>query len=328
MAAENTFEYSEDERLSDNASNDESMEGAPSMETVAHPAWDESSDVEHEAAEVSLARENQAEGEALHQPISEEGTPNVPIAEKANSEILSDSEGALLRKSAADSESYRANVERYADYPDEPVYDDATLKAIREVKRNAWIRGGHVFFAVLFRPGTFWKHQSSHPVAIDIVFLHLILCIFVLTVLDGVAFGLKGYVDGALTDISWDSWHAFSRLLLWNFGLLGLIFVGSFVVACALSAAKLGFSYARALRFVAYGILPILLVGLVQWIPISYIGVIGCLLVWVPILLNLRCAMKYYLGIEPKSKPIVTLILALIVVGLSAFSICGEFVIL
>ena len=196
-------------------------------------------------------------------------------------------------------EKYEVSVVRYARYDDaQPGYAPEVVASIHYASRSAMWRFCTDFVAILARPSSFWKGQDAHPATL--LQLH-IPHLAILVVLRMAAF----LVGGSLRPD-----YAFSVLivqtLVQGFLIFLLVWSMSIAVAAAMTVSGAGFHLDRALRFVAYGITPLLFVGIVGVIPLPYLTQICDLLAMPWAFVTMGCAVLPYLHAKEKHAPILS----------------------
>ena len=194
---------------------------------------------------------------------------------------------------------YEVSVKHYARYDDSlPSYPPEVADNIRYASRNAFARFFIDFASVLARPSSFWKGQAAHPASLfNVYFPHLAL----LVVLRMAAFFIGGMLRaGSAPAALWVQTAAQGFLIFL------LVWIMALAVAATTAVSGAGFRFDRALRFVAYGITPMLFVGIVGVIPLPYLPQICDLLAMPWAFVTMGCALLPYLNVKPSHAPVLS----------------------
>ena len=178
----------------------------------------------------------------------------------------------------ASAPSARTRVRRVAtnahyDRASESGYDEQTQDNLRYAAQTPFARFLFDLVRILTRPSTFWKEQDAHPATIAQLHCpHLV----VLILLRAIALFVGELLQPGSEVLSILAHSLFQIVLMfisiWTLALL---------ISGILSLSGGGFHYERALRYVGYAVTPMLFVGIIQIIPLPWLG-IACDLLAMP----------------------------------------------
>ena len=170
---------------------------------------------------------------------------------------------------------YEVHVEQYAHYDrsGESGYDESMQDSLRYAAQTPFARFLFDLFKILTRPGTFWKEQDAHPASIgQLHFPHLVVLV-----------GLRAIAlfVGKLLQPESDAVSVLVHVLFQIVLMFVSIWTLALLISGILSLGGGGFHYERSLRYVGYAVTPMLFVGIIQIIPIPWMG-IACELLAMP----------------------------------------------
>ena len=192
---------------------------------------------------------------------------------------------------------YEVNVQHYAQYDKTETsgYSAETRKSLTYAARTPFARFFLDLGLILSRPSLFWRGQAEHPATLVQVHCPHLLVLIVLRTAAIILSGLfKSDQEISQVLVQAGTQALLIILLVWGLALLIVPLTGR------------GFRYDKAVRFVGYGITPILFVGIVSIIPVPYLGTICDLLAMPWAFVVLGAGMLPYLKLKPEHAPVLT----------------------
>ena len=142
------------------------------------------------------------------------------------------------------------------------VLDTATLE-----RRRRWGRFGKRLMMVLLRPGTFWERVKEEKISVgEMMWPHVLVMIAVRS--------LAGFIGNLLSDggsLGSAAASFFSSFVSW----LALVWVFAVIVGSLATTRGARVTGQAPLRFAAYGLAPLFVVGVFAAIPLPYVASIA-----------------------------------------------------
>lgn len=214
-----------------------------------------------EVKEGQVAGQDRESGGVLDAAVLENETPETPDAgvdqDKVESCIDTKENGGGSHV------HYAVNVKKYADYSGvHEFYSDDEKSNLRYAGKTPFARFCSDLFYVLTRPSAFWRSQERHPATTgQLIFPHLT----VLICLRGLALFASSLMRAEAV-----VYQSLVQVLAQEFLIFVLVFVLALLISALTALTGGGFSYERSVRFVGYGITPLIFVGIVSIIPLPY----------------------------------------------------------
>lgn len=197
---------------------------------------------------------------------------------------------------------YESEVSHYARYDKlDSGYSEATRNSLIYASQTPFKRFFGDLVMVLTRPGAFWKAQDEHPATTSQLYWpHLTVLVLLRTaaIMGGGAF------QHALNDIP------LGQLILMAGIQALMIYILVWILALLISGIStlsgIGFQFDRAQRFVGYSLTPILVVGILSLIPLSYVDTICDLIAMPWAFLVMGSGVLPYLKLKSEQGPVLT----------------------
>lgn len=199
----------------------------------------------------------------------------------------------------AETARYEVNVTNYAHYEKhDEVYTPETKKCLSYAARTPFVRFFLDFAAILAHPAAFWRGQDLHPATLgQLHWPHLTLLILLRTI--AVFIGGILQPDPAIHQVII---QAVTQGLL----IFLLTWAMALIVAGISALSGGGFHYDKALRFVGYGITPLLFAGLIGIIPLPWLSTVCDLLAMPWAFVVMGAGVLPYLKIKSDNAPIIS----------------------
>lgn len=240
-------------------------------------------------------------------PVAEETDPavtnDIDDADSANPEtdtalVKADTVPSEPSQISTDTENacYEVNVTQYAQYENhDEVYTQETKESLSYASRPPFVRFFLDFAAILAHPTAFWRGQDLHPATIgQLLWPHLTILILLRTA----AVFVGGFLqpDSVLSQVVIQAVTQGVLIFL-------LVWAMSLIIAGISALSGSGFHYTKALRFVGYGITPMLFVGLIGAIPLPWLANICDLLAMPWAFIVMGTGILPYLKLKPDHAP-------------------------